>query len=312
MERKVNYYMDEIDQIVSGQIVYPITCEIDPSNACNLHCSFCMYADYLKNHREKMSLSTFSYLISDLYKLKVRSITFTGGGEPLFHPLINEMIDLAHNLGFKLGLVTNGTFLHRLIHPEYFTFIRISIDSYDESSYRKVKGKNLFTKVISNVEYLISLGVTDVGLSYVICEDNCAGLEIAQNIANSLGVSYIQFKPAWTKNGTFKIADIKNSEDRAIVTSRYPATDNLPCLIAGLIGIIGADGKVYFCCQFRGNSDFVLGDLAENSFSEIWPRRYKKGYDISKCPRCRYQNYAIGYREFSKPKYIFLRHIDFL
>ena len=140
MENKVIYYMNEILDIKEGKDAYPVTCEIDPSNVCNLNCSFCMYAKYLKRNREVLPWEVYRNLITELKILGVKSITMTGGGEPLMNPRFNNMVSKAYSLGFKIGLITNGTFLHEVKNLDQFEFIRISLDAYDENSYYKIKG----------------------------------------------------------------------------------------------------------------------------------------------------------------------------
>lgn len=303
--------MDEISDIKKGKDVYPITCEIDPSNACNLNCSFCMYAKGLKKNRDILPWKTYYNLITELKILGVRSITFTGGGEPLMNPRFNDMVSEAHSVGFEIGLITNGTLLDRVENLNYFKFIRISLDAYDKKSYEKIKGKDLFNKVIKNIIRVTKRKVTDIGISYVVCEDNVNGIEEIQEILSGIGIKYIQFKPAWINGGKFELPE-GISGDKTIITDRYIAKNNLPCLIAGLIGIVGADSKVYFCCQYRLNKKFCLGSLEEESFASLWKKRKNIVPDISKCPQCRYQNYAEGYEIFSQPKYTFLKHKNFL
>ena len=311
MENKIIHYMDEISDIKKGKDVYPITCEIDPSNACNLNCSFCMYGKDLKKNRDILPWEIYRNLITELKTLGVKSICFTGGGEPLMNPRFNDMVSEANSLGFEIGLITNGTLLDRVENLDYFKFIRISLDAYDEKSYDKIKGKYLFNTVIRNIEDAVSSEKTDIGISYVVCEENVNGIEKIQETLSETGIKYIQFKPAWINGGKFELPENVNG-NKAIVTDRYIAKDNLSCLIAGLIGIVGADSKVYFCCQYRLNKKFCLGNLVEDSFWNLWKNRKEIMPDISKCPQCRYENYAVGYRRFSQSKYIFLRHKNFL
>ena len=311
MENKTIFYLNEISDIIKGKEVHPITCEIDPSNACNLNCSFCMYAKRLKRNRDLLPWEIYRNLITELKILGVKSITFTGGGSPLMNPRFNDMVSKAYSLGFEIGLITNGTLLHKVENLDHFKFIRISLDAYDKESYFKIKGKNLFNRVMRNIRESANSGKTDIGVSYVVCKENVNGIQEIQEKLKESGIKYIQFKPAWINGGKFELPEEING-NKTIITDRYIAKDNLPCLIAGLIGIVGANSKVYFCCQYRLNEKFCLGSLTENSFWELWKKRKDIMPDISKCPQCRYQNYAEGYEKFSNPKYTFLKHTEFL
>lgn len=312
MERKICYYMNEVDKIIEGKFVAPVTCEIDPSNICNLRCSFCMFSKEIKDSRTTLDLSTYIKIVNNLHFIGTKSITFTGGGEPLMNGSINEMVRIAKSLKFKLGLVTNGTLLHLLEDIRAFTFIRVSIDASDADTYKKVKGVNAFDKVIENTYKIAKREKRpNIGFSYVVCEENKDGIEEARMMTKELGVDYIQFKPAWIDDKKTNIDDVKG-DDNSIITNRYVAKDDLPCQIAGLIGVVCADGKAYFCCQYRLKEEFCAGDLSKEPFNAVWKNRKNINPDITKCPQCRYMNYAMGYKEFSKKKYVFLRHIDFL
>ena len=36
MDNKIYYYLDQIEKLNKGEFVAPVSCEIDPSNSCNL------------------------------------------------------------------------------------------------------------------------------------------------------------------------------------------------------------------------------------------------------------------------------------
>lgn len=305
-------YADKIEKMLAGETVYPITCEIDPSWRCNLKCFFCTDNGIVSPTSEMLSLETFSKIISELSEIGVKSITFTGGGEPTVSPFFNEMAKLAFEKGFELGLITNGVLLDKITNPEFFKFIRISLDSYNEMSYWEIKGKHYFEKVVKNISALAEKKVTDVGVSYIVCTKNESGVLIGEDLAKTMGVDYIQFKPIIRNEASSAFPFWALSGDKTISTKRYIATDNLPCTIAGLVGVIGADANLYFCCQHRGDLKFCLGNLKEHSFKELWNNRKDIMPEVSLCKECRYQNYAAGYRKFSNPKYKFLRHHNFL
>ena len=100
MDKKINYYLREIDQLQSNEFVFPVTVEIDPSNNCMLDCSFCMYASYLKSDRCYLDWKLYVDLLKELRDGGTRSITFTGGGEPLMNKRFNSMVDLSFSNGF--------------------------------------------------------------------------------------------------------------------------------------------------------------------------------------------------------------------
>lgn len=309
MQNKIVYYMEEIAKVKRGLFVPPVTCEIDPSNKCPLDCGFCMFAGSNHDSQEDLPWDIYSALIMQLKSLEVKSITFTGGGEPVMNKHFNHMVDFALSMGFEIGLVTNGVLLDKVKRKNDFKFIRVSINAGTAKDYKKVCGVDAFNVVLDNTRQAIAEGAF-VGWSFVVCPDNVDSVHEAQAVAKDIGVKYIQFKPAIIDNKPFVEYCVRG--DNTIDTRRFTAGDNLPCAIAHLIGIVGADANLYYCCQKRGNKRFYLGSLREESFKTIWERRLSMWPDVNKCPNCRYMNYAKAYEELLLEKDIFFDHKNFL
>jgi MoaA/NifB/PqqE/SkfB family radical SAM enzyme len=307
LEKKTVFYVDQIRNLERGGFEFPVTCEIDPSNRCNLSCSFCMFKD--RDQRPIMSWDSYCWLLDQLAEGGTKSITFTGGGEPLMNPKINSMIERADAMGFKLGLVTNGLLLDRIERPEIFMFIRVSLDAGDKPTYYKVKGRNKWNEVISNIQ-AATLEGAHIGLSFVVTEANKHTVKKAQKVASELKTMYIQFKQD-TRVPIYPLNNVPD-EDNVINMKRFSAEDTLPCKVAGLIGVVGADEKVYFCCQYRGDERACVGSLRSKPLKEMLESRMGVQPDITKCPRCRYMNYVVSYQRLIKGGLLFFDHKEFL
>ena len=319
MQSKIAYYYREVEDLKTGKYVNPVTCEIDPSNICNLDCSFCFFKRYRDQVRDVLNFRTFHGLVIDLVAMGVRSITFTGGGEPLLNQDFNDMHAFALDNAFETGLVTNGTRLGGLKQPFRFEFIRVSLDAATAETYQRIKGRDSFQTVVDNVAALVeakasaATAKTTIGLSYVVNPGNVFEVEKAKDLAALIGVDYIQFKPALMANGQVYpgFENISSLRDNVILTGRHRAEDSFPCQIAHLVGIVGANANVYYCCQTRGNKKFALGSLHEESLRSIWERRLSLNPDVRKCARCRYMNYVCAYNEVFG-KNVETKHINFL
>lgn len=321
MDRKICYYLDEVENIFEGRLQYPITCEIDPSNYCQNKCSWCINSKFLKDSRVHLNLGLYCLLLRELKKCGVKSITFTGGGEPTLNPVFGRMVREAISYEFEVGLVTNGIEISNYIGSlESFTFVRISLDAGFGETYHKIKGSEpyVFKKVLENIKELVKIKAdnnlrTAVGISFVACDKNMQDIERVRSLGDELGVSYVQVKPVISDN-VEKFNPNISEGGKVFFTSRYSSdkVTRKACHIAGLIGNVCANGKMYYCCIHRGEKNFLLGDLETESFSSIWEKRRKFHPDISKCMSCRYMNYVKGYEKFSQEKYSFLRHKYFL
>ena len=98
-------------------------------------------------------------MLNELADLKVKSVEFSGGGEPTTHPDIIEIIRHEKSLGLNIGIVTNGNSLEKLFPVlDAFTFIRISLDAATtKDKYQFVHGVNTFESVINNISVMINL-----------------------------------------------------------------------------------------------------------------------------------------------------------
>jgi len=311
MDNKIYYYLDQIEKLNKGKFVSPITCEIDPSNSCNLKCDFCMFEEWRKNHCEHLDLDLYIEAVGSLHKMGTSSITFTGGGEPLMNPNYNIMAKIAKSLGFQIGLVTNGILLNKIDNIEDYLFIRVSLDAHNREDYKKVKGADQFDRVTQNITKALNRNKM-IGISYVVGPHNNKDLHKAEALANELGVSYIQIKPSYINDRGEIFKDFEYPDGKSIATKRYLPKDNIPCTIAALVGIIGANGDVYYCCQGRGVDRLTLGNLKEKSFKQIWIERLALKPNVYRCPMCRYMNYTRAYKKILEKGDLFFKHRYFL
>lgn len=101
---------------------------IEITNTCNLLCDFC-----IKNKRNNkfMSINEFEIILKKLKGL-TNYLYFHVLGEPLLHPKINELIDLATSYGYKINITTNGYLIGKIIDNKNINMINISLHSYNE------------------------------------------------------------------------------------------------------------------------------------------------------------------------------------
>ncbi len=107
---------------------------------CNLHCKFCFktFDGFRQSLPQRgpynVQMADAKIILEKLRLAGFKKITFAGG-EPTLHLLLPEIISYAKELGFKVGIVTNGHFLtdHYLDKIKgNVDYIKISIDSSNE------------------------------------------------------------------------------------------------------------------------------------------------------------------------------------
>ncbi len=116
---KVFRHFDKLESIREKKVTPPLYIRIKPINICNHHCYYCSYEDANLGLRstfketDKLSREMMMGIIRDLADMKVRAVTFSGGGEPLLYAHIVEAMNLLLEHGINLSIITNGQLLWR-------------------------------------------------------------------------------------------------------------------------------------------------------------------------------------------------------
>ena len=100
---------------------------IEVTNICNLNCLFCPGNS---RNKEFMEINKFKYILNSL-KGYTKYLYFHLMGEPLMHPEINKLIDLASE-SYKINITTNGYYINRIENNNNVHQINISLHSFDE------------------------------------------------------------------------------------------------------------------------------------------------------------------------------------
>jgi MoaA/NifB/PqqE/SkfB family radical SAM enzyme len=132
---------------------FPISLQVAPESRCNLKCVFCSNTNRDKYESlDKVELGKF---IRSLWNKGLRTVEWTGGGDPTMYDNIQEMMIYSHALGLDQGLITNGVVLKETIHKRIIgllKWVRISmncLDYVDSISLPTIKGTLGFSYVIN-------------------------------------------------------------------------------------------------------------------------------------------------------------------
>lgn len=304
---KALIYMDEISKVIDGTFVPPICAEIDPTNACQNECDFCIFPD--RDRGMEISLESYRSIIHQLKELGCLAVTFSGGGEPTCHAGFNEMVEYAVDAGFKIGLITNGILLHTVDVGE-FAFVRISLDAGTAEEYERLKGLDAFAQVVANVRKARK-NAPLMGLHYVVTDQSLDDRMAAQTLADDLAVDYIQFKPVHHA----PIGQFESYSERTIYYDHDPEITNAGCRLSVLTCVISADMRYVYCnYRDRYSGDRSVANLHETPLSVAIKQRGKPRADATKCAgfRCRYCKLYEDYLKYNKAGYGFLRNKEFI
>lgn len=213
---KILCHISRVKDYFENKNPYPITIEIDPSNACNHSCSFCIsghiHLSKYKNteffNRTILNKNVFKRLIEELITTDIKAINWTGGGEPTLNPFLGEAINyIKKNSKIEMGMFSNGSLLEKFnlfdTITNCLTWIRISIDAGSSTTYdniRKTNKNNNFKVVMNNIKKLIEIkkknkSKTIIGVGFVITQNNYLEIEDFANHFKNIDIDYCQYKP---------------------------------------------------------------------------------------------------------------------
>ncbi|MBQ7820778.1 MAG: radical SAM protein [Clostridia bacterium] len=135
---------------------------VEITNICNLRCSFCA------GHKRK-----FEYMEPDRFKKvlerldgRVKYLYLHLMGEPLTHPKLKAILDIADSFDFRVMLTTNGTLLDKcsdiLLECKKLFKISISIHAYEGNGFSKSELDDCINRALAFAEKSSARGIITV------------------------------------------------------------------------------------------------------------------------------------------------------
>jgi len=138
----------------------------DVTSACNLSCKHCLRLD--KHDPTHLPVEVFEKVVEQSRRYGTQTIIFTGG-EPMLHPGIMEMADIAAKRDLGFYIVTNGVKTDKIAElvkdekrRKHLTGISISVEGATEETNDKIRGEGVYRKVMATTALLNSMGVETV------------------------------------------------------------------------------------------------------------------------------------------------------
>ena len=183
---------------------FPVTIELDATNACNHACSFCCWSVLHDLHRDTMSEELLLKIIDDLVRVGVKGVIWTGGGEPLANKHTPSAMARVHAAGLRNALFTNGA----LITPEMAgglvrtcEWVRFSLAAGTRSEYQRIQGVDDFDKVKRNIELMVELARRQdssirLGAMMLLHKSSLSTFLPFVETCRDLGLDFAQGKPS--------------------------------------------------------------------------------------------------------------------
>ena len=283
--KSVSYKLIKPKLIQENKFSFADTIYIELTRKCNLQCKHCLNNSgrELENQLTKDEVLN---LICNLYNAGVQELRFTGG-EPLLFCGIGECIKLAHNLGLKTSLGTNGTMLTeeriKQLKDAGLDQIVVSIDGTKEV-HDKIRGVGNFDRALKGLMHAINRGI-DVRVNSVLMKNNQEEIiELAKQL-NKKGIKLfirrfiqtgraenlvdMELSPEEYLNVKNRLnEELKNNvqghglKNNNGTTSRIPLTFEIDTCRAGQRTLdITPDGNIYPCGFLAAKGYKSLGNI---------------------------------------------------
>ena len=181
----------------------PYHVEIHPADRCNIECFFCSTATL--RGTDELPVTRLEELIGELKECGTRAIRLSGGGEPLFHRSIRNVLQAIAGSGIPIeNLTTNAVLLNEEIASiliDCCDQITVSLNTGDADTYASMMqtAARNFDRVLKNIKHLIAerrrkrSSTPKVNLQYLVWRDNFRTIPQMYALARELGADTIIF-----------------------------------------------------------------------------------------------------------------------
>jgi len=348
---KIFHFRDKIDSLPADKstILSPIHIRIKPTNTCNHSCTYCAYrAGGLQLGkdmiiRDHISKEKMFEIIDDIVEMGVKSITFSGGGEPFCYPHLLEAVKRLSESSVKFAALTNGSKLHGEV-AEFFAhhavWLRISMDGWGDESYSAYRNipHGEFRKVIDNIRNFKKYnGRCYLGVCIIVDKRNASHIhELICKLKNN-GVDSVKVAPCIVSNSgsenneyhksifgqvkeqIAKVSEEFKDEDFEIFDSYHQQLETFRkeyswCPYLQVLPVIGADLNIYPCQDKAYNLDEgLIGSIKDKRFKDFWFSDKNKFFTIDPSRVCNHHcvansknNLILDYLNADK------EHLDFV
>ncbi len=263
----------------------PMSISIEPTTSCNLRCPECPSG--LRSFTRPTGMLSKELFESAIDQLapSLAYLIFYFQGEPYLHPSFLDMVEYASAKEIYTATSTNAHYLDdeaakRTVESGLDRLI-ISLDGVTQETYESYRIGGKLEKVIEGTKNIVKWKkklrskTPHTIFQFLVVKPNEDQVGQVQRLATELGVDEVAFKTAQIydyQHGSDLIPSIDAySRYRKNGDGTYSIKNKLldHCWKMWHSCVITWDGKVVPCC-FDKDAHFVLGDLTQNTFAEIW------------------------------------------
>lgn len=259
---------------------FPVAVSAELTNQCNLKCPECPTGSgTLRRPKGFMDISLFEKIISELGPY-LYNINLHFQGEPMLHPDFFSFLEKCMDLNSVVS--TNGHFITEenagKIAMSGLRKLIISLDGMDSETYSLYRKNGDFVKIIEGIRDIsaakkrYSSGIRIV-IQFLVSRHNENQIDKARAFARETGceLSLKSMQVIHEGSTGYWMPSDKRFRRYEKEDNGYALRNSLPdrCARAWLNPVVTWEGNVLPCC-FDKDAGHIMGNLNEESFSEIW------------------------------------------
>lgn len=312
-EYKIAFFPEKLNSFINNTISAPIYVRVKPINRCDHSCFFCVYSTGFRKNDNKdthiisgmhtdmvesdiIPTNKMLEILQDFHEIGVKAVTYSGGGEPLMHRDIVEIMQATLDYNIDLSIITNGQMLvkRRAEVLARAKWVRVSIDytnAQQMAASRGVQEKN-FDMILRNLEGFskIKEADCDLAVNYIIHQDNYLGIYEFSKLLKNCGVGNVRYSPMWVPNIDEYHAPIVDSVREQLARSADLVDKNFTlnttyninsksnhseraynkCHFMQIVPVVGADQIVYACHNKAYDQTGAIGSVKDQRFRDLW------------------------------------------
>lgn len=190
-----------VEAIASGKpLPGPLHAELNITDRCNVACYFCNQQDV--RTKEMLSYEHIVGVIDELAATGLRSVRFSGGGDPLFHPAFERLLPALASRGVCVDNVTTNavgltpSVAAHLVANECRSVI-VSLNAVDPADYARMMQVKpaLFDRVVENTRHLLQVrgdrSYPHVTLQFLIDRTNASRMVEMYELGRAAGADTV-------------------------------------------------------------------------------------------------------------------------
>ena len=298
------------------------------TSRCNAFCDHCgSRCDSGK--RNELSVDNFNKVLDEVaerYGTKTIMLNVTGG-EPLMRNDLFDITQHADKLGFKWGLVTNGTLITdeviKRMKKTHMSTITISLDGMEKThdEFRHIPGG--FNRIVTAIEKLVKANfIEHIQVTFIANKNNINELPEVYRLVSMLGINSLRISGvdpigrakdnkliSLDKEDYNYLFDFmrKHSESKVPVVwscAHYFGEINNPtgifsCRTGINVGSVLSNGDIFACPNIPRRKELIQGNVLKDDFCKVWENGFEfyrnpDRLKAKKCEKCKHWDNCQG------------------